>query len=197
MRTWFSPQGKGLTFSLIIIPKTHIRKVGLFPIMAGVAIAECLTEFGLSARLKWPNDVIVNNRKIAGILCESRISGKTINSVVMGIGLNINDDPAEYPPELQSSVTSFRHNTGNPFHREDVLANILGHLEKLYSLLHDKQDAIIIKKWLSYSNHIGQHMSFHHGEYLISGVFLGITPFGEAIVEIDGKQEIITSAQIV
>jgi len=195
-RFWFSPPEKGLTFSLIILPKINIRKSGLFSILSGVAIAECLIEYGIPVKLKWPNDVMVDGKKIAGILCESKISGQLVNAVIIGIGLNVNDKLNEYPFDLQNIVTSLQHITGTNYRREDILTNILFHFEELYKLVTNKQESILVKKWLSYNQHLGQKITFHQNDTLISGLFLGITPYGEAIVEINGKQEILMSGQI-
>ena len=130
-RDWVTTPGKSLTASLILNPSVNSRLSGWFPLLTGVAVVDALFELGLESKLKWPNDIMVSNRKLGGILCESRIQGKILEWVVIGIGLNINDLENELPKELQA--TSFFMEKSSSTQRELILANILNHLEPIYN----------------------------------------------------------------
>ena len=86
-RDWVTTPGKSLTASLILNPSVNSRLSGWFPLLTGVAVVDALFELGLESKLKWPNDIMVSNRKLGGILCESRIQGKILEWVVIGIGI--------------------------------------------------------------------------------------------------------------
>ena len=102
-RTWVSPCG-GLYLSVLLRPR--LEKVGLLPLAAGVAVAEAAGEMGVRAELKWPNDVLVSGRKLAGILSEAASGPGGVEWVALGIGVNVSQDPASLPPELRADVTS-------------------------------------------------------------------------------------------
>ena len=124
-RRWFTPRGSALAFSLILRPtaSTHLsRTVGL----AALSIAESYLKLGLAPRIKWPNDILLNGRKTAGILVESVWSGDDVDSLVIGMGINVYQ--ASVPPAnmLQFPATSLEEMLGHePPTREEILCNIL------------------------------------------------------------------------
>src|SRR5204863_7475405 len=107
-RSWFSPPGSGLYVSIVLTPSRSAdrrRATALTTIAAGVALAEGIeAATGVRVRLKWPNDLYVGRRKLAGILAEAAAAGDRIHTVVLGYGINCGD--AAYPPELRDRVTS-------------------------------------------------------------------------------------------
>ena len=128
-RKWFTPKGTALAFSIVLRPtpeeRPHLtRIVGL----AALAVAESLRERGLDARIKWPNDVLIQNRKVCGILIESVWSGDDIDCVVIGIGVNVSQ--GSVPPEemLQFPATSLEAELGQAPDREEMLRDILAAL---------------------------------------------------------------------
>lgn len=125
-RKWFTPKGTALAFSLILRPtsdeRPHLsRTVGL----AALAVAESLRKRGLNAQIKWPNDILINGRKVCGILVESVWSGEDIDCAVIGIGVNVLK--ASIPPaeELFFPATSLEHELGEPPDRVEILREIL------------------------------------------------------------------------
>lgn len=103
-RSWVSPSGENLLFSLLLRPACRHERVPLTAIVAGVCVAESLVSFGLPARLKWPNDVLIDGRKIAGILVEAVTRGRTLEAVVVGIGLNVHS--RKWPTDIEARATS-------------------------------------------------------------------------------------------
>jgi BirA family biotin operon repressor/biotin-[acetyl-CoA-carboxylase] ligase len=134
-RKWFSPPG-GLWASVVLRPRIPPRDVPKLTAICGMAVAEALkAKFGIEAGLKWPNDVLVGGKKICGILAEAASGRDGIDFVVVGIGLNVNNDTAEFGPELAPLTTSVVAVTGNPADVEAVLKGILERFEWHYMLL--------------------------------------------------------------
>ncbi len=125
-RRWFTPKGSALAFSLILRPSATLRPhlsrtVGL----AALSIADSLTQTGLAPRIKWPNDILLNGRKTAGILVESVWSGEDVDSLVIGMGINVHKDSVPPADMLQFPATSLEEMLGSAPKREDVLFNVL------------------------------------------------------------------------
>ncbi len=129
-RRWFTPKGSALAFSLILRPsptlRPHLsRTVGL----AALSIADSLTQTGLAPRIKWPNDILLNGRKTAGILVESVWSGEDVDSLVIGMGINVHKDSVPPADMLQFPATSLEEMLGHePPAREEILFNVLSAL---------------------------------------------------------------------
>jgi BirA family biotin operon repressor/biotin-[acetyl-CoA-carboxylase] ligase len=147
--TWFSPAGSGLYISLVLAPgrAAHAvpRAVSLLTIMAGAAIAEAVEAIsGLRATIKWPNDLLVGRRKLAGILAEGVVHpGRAgINEVVLGYGLNVS--AAAFPSELSDRVTSLESELGRPIDRAMLAAETIAAIAQRYDdLLAGRFDAIL------------------------------------------------------
>jgi BirA family transcriptional regulator, biotin operon repressor / biotin---[acetyl-CoA-carboxylase] ligase len=123
-RKWFTPRGSALAFSLIVRPFGRAplsRTVGL----AALSIADSLLKHGLAPQIKWPNDILLNGRKIAGILIETVWSGADVDSLVMGMGINVNRESVPPPEDLQFPATSIEEQLGHPLDREELLRDIL------------------------------------------------------------------------
>lgn len=195
-RRWKSHPRAGLTFSIIIYPEIPVAWVGLLSIVAGAAVADCLAARGLSAGLKWPNDILLESRKTGGILCESRILRNSIAAVVIGIGLNVNETRRDFPRSIRSRTTSLREASGNLWDREMLLAGCLKELEHSCRLLLSNRRQDLLDSWIGHCAHLEQPVTFHHGSGLKTGIFLGLTEFGEAVLKVDGKRETIRSGGI-
>ena len=194
-RKWHSVPGKSLTISLILKPEMDSQTAGWFPLMTGVAIVEALDQLGLKTLLKWPNDILINNKKLGGILCESRIQGDKLEWVVIGLGINVNEQENEMDNEL--NATSFYIETGRSIQRELVLATILNQLESVYTSFRTDRDlSIISEKWTDYCHHVDKTITFKENEHKKTGIFVGINERGEAVISIDGKEYIFNSGDI-
>ena len=127
-RKWYTPAGSSLAFSLILRPgKAEARSVGLFSAMGALAVVQAINELniGLQPRIKWPNDVLVENKKVCGILAEGSWSGEMIESLVIGIGVNVS--PGSVPPSdlLNFPATSLENVSYSKIDRLDLLHKIL------------------------------------------------------------------------
>jgi BirA family biotin operon repressor/biotin-[acetyl-CoA-carboxylase] ligase len=133
-RTWFSPPGVNLYFSLLLRPQVELAAVPSLPLVVGLAVAEALIACApaLLPKIKWPNDILVDDKKIAGILCELQTKHDKPDYVVVGVGININLTEAQLPDELKDRATSILIESGEQHAREQVLTAFLNRMEPLY-----------------------------------------------------------------
>ena len=192
---WISIPGKSLTFSIIIYPNTLPSPINLNSLIVGLAITDCLIEYDIRAQLKWPNDILINGNKVGGILCESKISGGVIKSLVIGIGLNVNETIDDFPKYLRLNTTSLMIESGIQYQLELLLANILNHLEHRIQNKDDTHSQLT--DWEKRCAHLNQKVTFNSGNEIVNGVFIGLTPKGEAKILIDGKENIFQSGEVV
>jgi BirA family biotin operon repressor/biotin-[acetyl-CoA-carboxylase] ligase len=134
-RSWHSPAGENLYLSLLLRPARPAPEIPPLTLLAGAAVARALAPLGVSPRLKWPNDVQLvdgddRRRKLAGVLTEMTSAGERVDHVVVGVGLNVNT--TDFPPELADRATSLRAALGRPVDRAAVLAAVLNAFEPLY-----------------------------------------------------------------
>ena len=191
---WFSIPGKSLTFSMILYPKILINQINYFSLIAGLAVSDTLIDLGITPQLKWPNDILINNKKVGGILCESKLSGNSINTLVIGIGLNINEDIDGFPDQLKSTSTTLFSASGKQNKLEIVLAKLLNNFEKRIYLI-DSIDQQFIE-WENRCGHLNSKITFHHNEKIIKGIFKGLSNNGEAIVLVDDQERIFNSGEL-
>jgi len=124
-RRWESPAGKNLYVSLLLRPSIPTVEAPLLALVAGVALADAVEAAGVPASLKWPNDLYCGGRKAAGILAEMVSDPDGVRHVVVGVGLNVNMEEDDFPPDLRDTATSLRICAGRAFRRVDVLARLL------------------------------------------------------------------------
>lgn len=201
-RTWFSPPGAGLYVSVVLAPARATtdpdRATTLLTIAAGVALAEAVeTATGLRSSIKWPNDLLVDRRKLAGILAEGVVAtGATdVRSVVLGFGINVS--PAAYPPELRDRVTSLETELGRPIDRAIVCAEALACLSRRYDdLLAGRFDAIL-DEWRSRA--FGQHgarVEWDTQAGTRSGTTDGIDQMGALLVRTGDSLERLVAGEV-
>ncbi len=156
-RTWSSPVG-GLWFTMILRPDIEPVYAHQITFVASVAVTTAIENFrGLQARIKWPNDILLGDKKVGGILLEVATSGRKIEYLVIGIGLNLTVDPHHFPPDVSNIATSIASNLrpGTRISRDDMLRSILREFEVYYQLLKQKGFRHIIRKWKGMSNIVG------------------------------------------
>ena len=176
-RKWFTPKGTALAFSLILHPteeeKPYLtRIVGL----AALAVADSLRTRGLVSQIKWPNDVLLNGRKVAGILVESVWSGEEVDCVVIGIGLNVLKDAVPSDQLLLFPATSLEEALGPAVEREEILHDILAGVVAIRP--HLRSDSFIAS-WEKALAFRGEQVQAEQGDgSLITGKLLGLESDG-------------------
>ena len=196
-REWLSLQNLGIyaTFGFHLADKRHL---GLLSITCGVAAIGMLQDWtGREFDLKWPNDILADGKKIAGILCETVINGEKIVCLA-GIGVNVNQDSGDFPETLRSRAGSLKLLTGRewpPAAGRDRLAVSMAHwLEKLS---HDDRAAIVGRARHLSRSFLGRTVSFHHQGRLTHGTFLDIAANGGLRLGLaDGETKMFYSGEL-
>ncbi|MGC9034066.1 MAG: biotin--[acetyl-CoA-carboxylase] ligase [Thermosulfidibacteraceae bacterium] len=193
-RRWYSPPGKNIYMSVLVNSEISTLLGFRMTMMAGCAVCESLRSIGLPALIKWPNDVYVNNRKIAGILTETIVKASSrINSFIIGIGINVNMRKEEIPPYILDKATSVFIEKGEFYPRRNLLISILASLEKWYNACLNKlEEAWMYWRFNNYT--IGKRVRVDGKK---EGEAIGVTPFGELLVKFkDGNVDKITTGDI-
>jgi BirA family biotin operon repressor/biotin-[acetyl-CoA-carboxylase] ligase len=181
-RSWFSPKYKGIYFSLILRPEISPSASPVLTLLAAVSICEAIKKVvGLDAQIKWPNDIFICNKKISGILTEMNAEVDKVNFVVIGIGLNANNDKKS----LIAQATSLKEQAGQPVSRVLLLQELLRRIENNYSLLEDKGTQIIIDKWRSFSLTLGRRVKVYCQDKHIEGQAVDIDQDGALLIRKD------------
>ncbi|MEQ8196682.1 MAG: biotin--[acetyl-CoA-carboxylase] ligase [Clostridiaceae bacterium] len=196
-RNWFSPKGKGIYCSIFLKPVISTYEIYKITLITCAAITEVLIKQGVNAQIKWPNDIYVKNKKIGGILTEMKGDMDRINYLVIGFGLNINQDSKDFPQDLSSIATSLKTVYDLEFDREEILTGILNKLEKYYKefqhSLNFSESLDIIRK---HSLVINKNVTLSKGKEKISAKVLNIGDNGELIIDRNGREECIYSGEI-
>jgi len=185
-REWVSPIG-GLWFSLILRPELRPTEAVKLTFVAGLAVAKVLREmFGLKAETKWPNDVLVNGRKICGILTEMNTTGETVNFVLVGIGINANFDVEKvFPEQLKKVVTSLENELGRKVRLESLFRSLLERLENLYELFLREGFNPVLKEWKNYAGFLGCQVEVTSPTEKLSGLALDIDYEGALVLRLE------------
>ncbi|HZG60243.1 MAG TPA: biotin--[acetyl-CoA-carboxylase] ligase [Anoxybacillus sp.] len=197
-RTWFSPKGTGIWMSLILRPAIPPQKAPQLTLLAAVAVAQGIQEVtGLIPDIKWPNDILINGKKAVGILTELQAESERIHSVIIGIGINVNQQAEQFPEEIQQIATSLALEKGERINRAELIKAILLKLETLYRQYLQHGFLPIKLLWESYSVSIGKEIIARTPSGTMKGKALGITDEGVLMLETaDGEIHHIYSADI-
>ncbi len=179
---WYMSPSKSLAMSIIIKNEITIEQALLVPLAAGLAVAKTLKNRSFKPQLKWPNDILLNSKKCGGILCESRVQKNKITEMVIGIGLNVNDQKSDLNQGIQNIATSLLIESGYPNQRELISAIITTYFEQVFNNL-----SSVTNQWLDYCYHLNKKIKFKYMNDSESGVFKGISDKGFAKVEIENQ----------
>jgi BirA family biotin operon repressor/biotin-[acetyl-CoA-carboxylase] ligase len=194
-KAWQSSKGDNLMFSLILRPKIEVQRALLLPLLAADAVAQTATELlskinGLRAMIKYPNDIMVDEKKISGVLLESRV-GESVEFVVLGIGLNVNQ--TEFNAGVQETATSLRQLTARTFDRAAVLEKMIKMIDEKYdAFLRDDNDKQLIEHWKEKCTTLGREICFEWNGQAMEGKAVDIDRFGR--LEIETVDERIVAA---
>src|SRR5262245_56299657 len=187
-RTWSSPRGAGLYFSVLLRPRIPLNLWPLITFMAALAVGDALIEAaGVQTEIKWPNDLLAGERKICGILSET-VDTSAGRAVVVGIGINLT--ARSYPPDLRGVATSVEEETKRPAHRELLLASLKTSIANWYEqLVEPAGDGKILQAWIdrsSYAN--GRLVDVVNGDETFRGITRGVELDGALRVETQAKE---------
>jgi BirA family biotin operon repressor/biotin-[acetyl-CoA-carboxylase] ligase len=178
-RTWVSPLG-GVYLSFILRPQLKPLEVLRLPLLAGVAVTEALVEVsGLQPSLKWPNDVLLAGMKVGGILCELDAEADSINHIILGIGVNVNNDT---PRELKGIATSLKEEFGVPLSRAEFIGCLLDRMESLYLKSQHEGFRPILAAWKRLSSTLGAEVIVSSPGKEIEGTAVDIDRNGALLI---------------
>lgn len=195
-RSWLSPAG-GIWFSLIVRPSLPPYKAQLMTLLAVVAAVEATQKTtGLSPGIKWPNDLLLGGRKLAGILTEVSAEMERVNYLVLGIGLNANLAAEHFQGELADSATSLLLETGQLVSRVRWMQNFLTVFEQAYLVAKEQGFASVIACWRRYSVTLGQNVIVNSGGRSVHGTALDIDEQGALLVKTAAGQEAFLAGEV-
>jgi BirA family transcriptional regulator, biotin operon repressor / biotin---[acetyl-CoA-carboxylase] ligase len=187
LRSWYSPKGTGIWMSIILRPQLPPQRAPQFTLIAAVAVVQAIEEVcGLSPEIKWPNDILLNGRKVTGILTELQAEADKINSIIIGIGMNVNQSAADFPEELKSIASSLALEKEEKISRVKLIQKVMEKLELYYNLYMEKGFTPLKLLWESYAISIGRQITARTITGSIHGKALGINDDGVLMIE-DGE----------
>lgn len=198
-RNWFSPPGLNIYCSVILRPHLPPSEAPRISFLAAVATAwSCKKTFDFFPLIKWPNDLLYEGKKFAGILSEMNAGGDSVRYVVLGIGINVNITHDLLPPELVPVSTSIREVMGRPVSREKLLKSLLKELDHWYGVLLREGFHPIREEWNKMSALNGQSIQVRDGNSILAGKALGLQEDGALILQaLDGTIHRVTAGDIV
>jgi biotin-[acetyl-CoA-carboxylase] ligase BirA-like protein len=187
-REWHSPVG-GLWFSVILRPQFKPAESARLVFAAGLAVAETLREqYGLKVETNWPNDVLVDGRKICGVLTEMNSVGGKVNFVVVGVGVNVNFDVGKvFPEELQETATSLKKECGEQVSLDELLRVLLVKLEKTYELFTTGGFLPVLAEWRKYARFLGSQVEVSTDDGRLQGVALDVDEEGALLLKQENR----------
>ncbi|MCP4444331.1 MAG: biotin--[acetyl-CoA-carboxylase] ligase [Myxococcales bacterium] len=180
-RVWHSPPGENLYFSCVLRPPLAPQRVPPLTLCAGLAVCEVVNSLGVAASIKWPNDVLVGGAKIAGVLTEMSTRSQSLDSVVVGVGLNVN--AGKFPAEL--AATSLALERGADLEMPKVLGSLLYAMDQWYEKYLGEGVAGLVDAFNNHSVLSGERVCARVGQELVSGRVVSLGEDGSLIVESD------------
>jgi BirA family biotin operon repressor/biotin-[acetyl-CoA-carboxylase] ligase len=183
-RSWHSPKYSGIWMSIILRPSIPLPQSPQLTLLAAVSIAQAIQEVTkLEPEIKWPNDILFDRKKAVGILTELQAESDRINSIIIGVGINVNQTETDFPDDIKDKATSLRIQSGNKINRSELIQAILEKLEKLYKSYLKSGFYPIKLLWEAYAISIGKEIVASTLTGKIHGLAKGITDEGVLIIE--------------
>ncbi|WP_042162363.1 biotin--[acetyl-CoA-carboxylase] ligase [Paenibacillus gorillae] len=197
-RAWTSPKGKGVWMSLIMRPTIPVHFAPQLTLLTAVALCRSLTRLtSLPIGIKWPNDLLIDGKKISGILLESTAEDARLRYVIAGVGVSVNLAASDYPEEMQDRVTSLRIASGARLSREAVIAAFMLEWEQLYTLYQEEGFAPIVTLWEALSVSLNKPARLTTPQGIIDGTPVALDESGAIAVRLeDGKVVLVFSAEM-
>ncbi len=196
-RVWESAEGSGIWMSLVLRPEIMPAQASVLTLLCGLAVAEALEEeTGLLPQIKWPNDVLINGKKVVGILTEMDCEMTQVHFVIPGIGINVNTK--EFPPELADIATSLYLESGKSFSRSRLVHAVMAKIEKHYmEFLHTKSFAVLLVAYRKRCMTLGKEVEVRGTKTFLAQA-LDVTEGGELLVRnlSNDKEEIVYSGEV-
>ena len=200
-RRWISPKG-GIWFSIILHPKFDISNITLFPIASSLALSYAIEKTcKVSTELKWPNDLTIKGKKLAGMLVDASLESNKIENLVLGVGINFNVNIKEIEKVLKKTPNyygvSSLNEQKNKITSKKLIQSFLVELEKMYEDLNNNKIKKIIGEWTKRSSTIGEKVEINTGNKKIKGIATKIDYDGGLIITNNGKSNKVIAGDVV
>lgn len=184
-RAWTSPKDKGIWMSLILRPDVEPSYASKITLIAAAAVHKAIKEYcNINCGIKWPNDIVINNKKVCGILTEMSGELNKINYIILGIGINANLDLEDFPEEIRSIASSIKLEKGDPIIRKNLIAKIMNEFEILYNeMINYSNINSTIEICRTNSIFIGKEVKLINKNEVIIAKVIDIDDQGELIIE--------------
>ena len=196
-RAWLSPAGQGLCLSIVLRPMLSPAQAPQITLMTAVAVARTMENAGVHVHIKWPNDILVEGKKIAGILTEISTEMDQVDWVIVGLGLNVNTPADEIPEPIRELATSMQIQKGFPIARAALVGDLLLNFEKCYEQLNTEGFSPIMEQWRRMSDIIGRQVYVDVMNTRHCGTVVAVDDDGVLILEdIQGQTQRIFSGDV-
>jgi len=198
-RRWISPPSVNLYASLILRPRTSAREAPVVTCLAATSVAQAIRALtGLEAVIKWPNDILIHDRKVAGILTELGVVKDQVNYLVIGIGINVNLDPEALPDEIRATATSLMAEAGQGVDRNELMAALCNKLEERYLRFLSEGSTPVLEEFRSLTVTLGRRVKVILPGRIIKGWAEAIDRDGALILRTQGEtHEVIRSGDVI
>jgi BirA family biotin operon repressor/biotin-[acetyl-CoA-carboxylase] ligase len=195
-RSWESPSGCGIFMTLMLKPDINPNNASMLTLVAALATAKAITDVtGADARIKWPNDIVIDGRKICGILTEMSAQFDYINHIVIGIGVNVHNE--QFPEEIRGTAGSLLLACGRRFHRAQLIARFLERFEESYAVFRQTEDLEgLMKEYNALLVNANQQVRVLDPKEPFEGKAIGITKKGELIVDTWESRKLVSSGEV-
>ena len=196
-RSWVSPSGTGIFMTLMIKPDINPNNASMLTLVAALAVAKAITSVtGEEALIKWPNDIVVNGKKVCGILTEMNAQFDYINHIVVGIGINVHNE--SFPEEISLMASSLMIEAGGKrFHRAQIIAETMSYFEQYYDRFLKTQDlSALVREYDKLLVNRNKSVRVLDPKEPFDGKAMGITPKGELIVDTWESRKLVSSGEV-
>lgn len=196
-RSWVSPSGTGIFMTLMIKPDINPNNASMLTLVAALAVAKGITSVtGEEAMIKWPNDIVVNGKKVCGILTEMNAQFDYINHIVVGIGINVHNE--SFPEEISQMASSLMIEAGGKrFHRAQIIAETMLYFEQYYDTFLKTQDlSALVREYDELLVNRNKSVRVLDPKEPFDGKAMGITPKGELIVDTWESRKLVSSGEV-
>lgn len=196
-RSWVSPSGTGIFMTLMIKPDINPNNASMLTLVAALAVAKAITSVtGEEAMIKWPNDIVVNGKKVCGILTEMNAQFDYINHIVVGIGINVHNE--SFPEEISQMASSLMIEAGGKrFHRAQIIAETMSYFEQYYDTFLETQDlSALVREYDELLVNRNKSVRVLDPKEPFDGKAMGITPKGELIVDTWESRKLVSSGEV-
>lgn len=196
-RSWVSPSGTGIFMTLMIKPDINPNNASMLTLVAALAVAKAITSVtGEEAMIKWPNDIVVNGKKVCGILTEMNAQFDYINHIVVGIGINVHNE--SFPEEISQMASSLMIEAGGKrFHRAQIIAETMSYFEQYYDTFLKTQDlSALVREYDKLLVNRNKSVRVLDPKEPFDGKAMGITSKGELIVDTWESRKLVSSGEV-